>query len=72
MRRYAGDDVKEVAFLSDMLMQDKFNLAQIIPMPFEKVATSGTASALDAIMIRGYLQKQHSFWKQGGKRSDGD
>jgi DNA polymerase elongation subunit (family B) len=58
VRRYALDDVKEVAFLSDMLMQDKFNLAQIIPMPFEKVATSGTASALDTIMIRGYLQSE--------------
>jgi len=63
VRRYALDDVKEVAGLSDMLMQDKFMLAQIIPMPFEKVATSGTASALDAIMIRGYLQKGHSLPK---------
>jgi len=46
-----------------MLMQDKFNLAQIIPIPYEKVATGGTASALDAIMIRGYLQKGHSLPK---------
>ena len=58
VRRYALDDVKEVQGLSDMLMQDKFNLAQIIPIPFEKVATSGTASALDAIIIRGYLQSE--------------
>ena len=63
VRRYALDDVKEVAGLSDMLMQDKFNLAQIIPMPYEKVATGGTASALDAIMIRGYLSQEHSLPK---------
>jgi hypothetical protein len=63
VRRYAGDDVKEVAFLSDMLMQDKFNLTQIIPIPYEKVATGGTASALDAIIIRGYLSLQHSLPK---------
>ena len=58
VRRYAIDDIREVAGLSDMLMQDKFNLAQIIPTPLEKVATGGTASALDAIMIRGYLQSE--------------
>jgi DNA polymerase elongation subunit (family B) len=63
VRRYALDDVREVAALEDMLMQDKFNLAQIIPMPYEKIATVGTASALDAIMIRGYLQKGHSLPK---------
>jgi DNA polymerase elongation subunit (family B) len=63
VRRYALDDVREVAALSDMLMQDKFNLAQIIPIPYEKVATSGTASALDAIMIRGYLSQEHSLPK---------
>jgi hypothetical protein len=63
VRRYALDDVREVSAMSEMLMQDKFNLAQIIPIPYEKVATSGTASALDAIMIRGYLSQEHSLPK---------
>ena len=63
IRAYALDDVREVQRLSDMLMQDKFTLAQIVPMPFEKVATSGTASALDSIMIRGYLSQSHSLPK---------
>ena len=61
VRRYALDDVYEVAALSDMLMMDKFILAQMVPMPFEKVATAGPASCVDSLMVRTYLAQSHSL-----------
>ena len=61
VRRYALNDVHEVAALSDMLMTDKFILSQLVPMPFEKVATAGQASCLDSMMVRGYLSQKHSL-----------
>jgi len=61
VRRYALDDVREVAALSDMLMMDKFILAQMLPMPFEKVATAGTASCLNSLMVRAYLAQDNSL-----------
>ena len=61
VKRYALDDVREVAALSDLLMGDKFILAQMVPMPFEKIATAGTASCLDSLMVRAYLSQSHSL-----------
>jgi len=61
VRRYALDDVREVAALSDMLMRDKFILVQMLPMSFEKVATAGTASCLNSLMVRAYLSQSHSL-----------
>ncbi len=61
VRRYALDDVKEVAAISDMLMTDKFILSQLVPMPFEKLATAGQASCLNSLMVRSYLSQKHSL-----------
>ncbi len=61
VRRYAFDDVNEVSALSEILMMDKFILSQMLPMPFEKVATAGTGSCLNALMVRGYLSQTHSL-----------
>ena len=61
VRRYALDDVGEVAAISDMLMTDKFILSQLVPMQFGKVATAGQASCLDSLMVRAYLSQKHSL-----------
>jgi DNA polymerase I len=56
IRRYAQDDVFEVAELSRVLMQTPFALAQIIPKPYERIATSGTGQGLiEPLLVRAYL-----------------
>jgi DNA polymerase I len=56
VRRYARDDVSEVAELSRLLLQTSFALAQVVPKPYERVATSGTGQGLiEPLLVRAYL-----------------
>ena len=59
--RYALDDVRETMLISDMLMGSAFELAKIVPTSFERIATSGTATAIDLLMVRGYLNQNHAL-----------
>lgn len=59
--RYALDDVREVAAISDLLMGTSFALASMLPMPFERIATAGTATSIDTLFVRAYLDANHSL-----------
>ncbi len=64
VRRYATDDVSEVAELSRVLMQTPFALAQIIPKPYERIATSGTGQGLiEPLLVRAYLSRGQALPK---------
>ena len=56
IRRYAMDDVAEVAELSRLLLKTSFALAQMVPKPYERIATSGTGQGLiEPLLVRAYL-----------------
>jgi DNA polymerase, archaea type len=58
VRRYALDDVLEVDALSRLLHATPFSLAQMVPKPYERIATSGTGQGLiEPLLVRAYLSQ---------------
>ncbi len=56
VRRYAMDDVYEVDELSKLLLRTTFALGQMVPKPFERIATSGTGQGLiEPLLVRAYF-----------------
>lgn len=60
---YALYDVREVDGLVVKLNQDKFFLAQMIPMQYEKICTVGSSKIIELPMVRSYLRQNHSIPK---------
>ena len=57
VRRYATDDVEEVAALSRMLGGAAYALAQMAPRRYERLADAGPATGIiDPILVRAYLR----------------
>ncbi len=57
VRRYATDDVEEVAALSRMLGGAAFALAQMAPRRYERLADAGAATGvIDPLLVRAYLR----------------
>ena len=56
VRRYATDDVQEVAALSRLLGGATFALAQMAPRRYERLADAGAATGvIDPMLVRAYL-----------------
>ncbi|HEY5087787.1 MAG TPA: ribonuclease H-like domain-containing protein [Gemmatimonadaceae bacterium] len=57
IRRYATDDVEEVAALSRMLGGAAYALAQMVPRRYERLADAGAATGvIDPLLVRAYLR----------------
>lgn len=57
VRRYATDDVEEVAALSRLLGGATYALAQMVPRRYERLADAGAATGvLDPLLVRAYLR----------------
>ena len=57
VRRYATDDVREVAELSRMLGGASYALAQMAPRRYERLADAGAATGvIDPLLVRAYLR----------------
>jgi DNA polymerase, archaea type len=57
VRRYATDDVEEVAGISRMLGGAAYALAQMVPRRYEKLADAGAATGvIDPLLVRAYLR----------------
>ncbi len=57
VRRYATDDVEEVAALSRMLGGAAYALAQMAPRRYERLADAGPATGvIDPLLVRAYLR----------------
>jgi DNA polymerase elongation subunit (family B) len=57
VRRYATDDVEEVAALSRMLGGATYALAQLVPRRYERLADAGAATGvIDPLLVRAYLR----------------
>jgi DNA polymerase elongation subunit (family B) len=58
--RYALDDVRDVAVLSDLATPTEFYQAQLLPRSFQAVATGGPGEKLNDLMLRAYVNVGHS------------
>ncbi len=58
--RYALDDVRDVAVLSDLATPTEFYQTQLLPRAFQAVATGGPGEKLNDLMLRAYLMSGHS------------
>ena len=56
--RYAQDDLRETAALSDLLSRTYFVQAQILPYSFQNVCLRGNAAKIDALILRAYLHRR--------------
>jgi len=57
VRRYATDDVEEVAALSRMLGGAAYALAQMAPRRYERLADAGAATGvIDPMLVRAYIR----------------
>jgi DNA polymerase elongation subunit (family B) len=57
VRRYASDDVEEVAALSRLLGGAAFALARMAPRRYERLADAGPATGvIDPLLVRAYLR----------------
>lgn len=57
VRRYATDDVEEVAALSRLLGGAAYALAQMVPRRYERLADAGAATGvIDPLLVRAYLR----------------
>jgi DNA polymerase, archaea type len=57
VRRYAEDDVEEVAALARMLGGAAFALARMAPRRYERLADAGPATGvIDPLLVRAYLR----------------
>ena len=57
VRRYAGDDVEEVAALARLLGGAAFALARMAPRRYERLADAGPATGvIDPLLVRAYLR----------------
>jgi DNA polymerase elongation subunit (family B) len=57
VRRYATDDVQEVAALSRLLGGPAYALAQLVPRRYERLADAGPATGMiDPTLVRAYLR----------------
>ncbi|MDB4883656.1 MAG: polymerase region [Gemmatimonadetes bacterium] len=70
VRRYATDDVEEVAALSRMLGGAAFALAQMAPRRYERLADAGAATGvIDPLLVRAYVRAGAAL--PGHQESDG-
>ncbi|NQT91772.1 MAG: DNA polymerase II, partial [Lentisphaerae bacterium] len=53
--RYAGDDVAETRAVSGILSKSYFFQAQMLPYSYQAVCIRGSATKIDALMLRAYL-----------------
>lgn len=57
IRRYATDDVEEVAAISRLLGGAAFALASMVPRRYERLADTGAATGMiDPLLVRAYLR----------------
>lgn len=58
---YALDDVRDVDTLSRVIMPTEFYQTQMLPLTYQRCATTGTGRKIDDLMLRCYLAAGHSM-----------
>jgi DNA polymerase elongation subunit (family B) len=70
---YALDDVRETRAVAKILSESPFYLSQILPMGYQDAERKGTATVIEALMTREYLNKRMSVPRpdEGASQSSG-
>jgi DNA polymerase, archaea type len=70
---YALDDVIETECLARHLSGSTFYLTQMLPMSYGKVARTGPAAKIEALLVREYLRQRHALPRRerGGQMQGG-
>jgi DNA polymerase elongation subunit (family B) len=70
---YALDDVIETERLARHLSGSTFYLTQLLPMPYGKVARTGPAAKIEALLVREHLRQRHALpqRQRGGQMRGG-
>ena len=63
--RYALDDVRDVAILSDLCVPTEFYQSQIVPDALQDIATGGPGEKINDLMVRIYLGERQSIPQPG-------
>jgi len=66
--RYVRDDVLETGALSELLSKSHFFQAQMVPYSYQTSCVRGTATKIDALMIREYCRQRKALPKPGAPR----
>jgi DNA polymerase elongation subunit (family B) len=66
--RYLADDVRETRAVSGILSPSFFVQAQILPYSYQNVCVRGTATRIDALMLREYLRQGRAVPMPGPAR----
>ncbi|MCA1723490.1 MAG: DNA polymerase, partial [Thermomicrobia bacterium] len=66
--RYALDDVRDVAILSDLCVPTEFYQSQIVPDALQDIATGGPGEKINDLMVRIYLGERQSVPKPEASR----
>lgn len=66
--RYALDDVRDVAILSDLCTPTEFYQSQIVPDALQDIATGGPGEKINDLMVRIYLGERQSIPKPESSR----
>jgi DNA polymerase elongation subunit (family B) len=61
LARYALDDVRDVDALARLTVPTEFYQAQLLPRPFQSVATGGPGEKINDLLLRAYLSQGHSI-----------
>ncbi len=61
LMRYALHDIEETEALSRLLSQSAFVQAQLIPFSYQNIAIRGSATKIDALLLREYLRQGQSI-----------
>lgn len=61
IKQYAIDDADDTLQLFDLMIPAYFYFAQSVSKPFQSVINSATGSQINNMMVRSYLQRNHSI-----------
>lgn len=63
IKQYAEEDADDSLKLFDKMVPAQFYFAQTVSKPFQAIINGATGSQMNNIMVRSYLQKEHSIAK---------
>ena len=68
---YGIDDSDDSLALYDLMIPSMFYMTQSVPKPFQLMALSASGAQLNAILVRAYMQENHSLPKASEPRQVG-
>ncbi len=63
IKKYAEHDADDALALFDLMVPSLFHYAMSVPKPFQQIINTASGSQVNSVMIRAYLQDNHSLPK---------